>query len=362
MISATLYLADQNPHRDNSRGISGYSLGLLNALAGTGLIDLACLTSRSSIAPEPDILNRIVPLRTDTTPLRLACDHLHQMALPTTDLVHYPKGFLPYFPARTPRVVTLHDTIAQYYADHHPDYRNRYINAYWITATKHSLRHASHVVTVSNTSRLSILDFCDRYKIAAPSVTVTFQGSLAETLTIRSAPKLDYVVALASPLPHKRIDRLLELWRQFETSNSDSPRLLLVGSLSERLSELASTCRKVDHREIRDSARLFETIQNARALILPSATEGFGLPALESVYAGTPVVFVRNTAVEEILESPPAGGFFLDDQESFTDALRKALTIPPADVTKLADHLRSKYSWQQVAMRTIDLYRQVMIS
>ncbi len=361
--SVAFYLADQNPHRDRSRGITGYSLQLAEALERLSRVELRYLTSKSSAAPARSDHSRCLPVATDGPILRLAVDHLHGPFLPPATLCHYPKGFLPFFLPSTPRVTTIHDTIIQHYVDHYPAARSRSAGAYWSHLLRYSIARSDHVITVSEFSRRAILSFCDRFAIRPPPITVTYQGCFDDPVaTNRTAKQTNQVVALASPLPHKKIDRLLELWRLFETRHPDHPGLLLVGDLTPHQKMLASSCRNVQSQTIPTTSELLETFASARALIFPSEIEGFGLPALEATFVGTPVVFVEETATAEILDHPAIGGFSHADPDSFESAVAAVLSMSPDTARELAARLREKYAWRKIAERTLAVYEQVAIS
>lgn len=86
-------------------------------------------------------------------------------------------------------------------------------------------------------------------------------------------------------------------------------------------------------------------LKEARAVLLPSEIEGFGLPALEGYYHGAPVCFVKGTSVEEMLLPITAkGGFVLDDPQSFKQALDDVLGMSFKDVLKIRNGLRVKFS------------------
>lgn len=356
MIALTYFLADQNPHRDRSRGITAYSIALAQELLRSRRVSIHAITSASSANLGSAIQTTRIPFRTDRIGGRLVTDHFHAFAFQKRELIHYPKGFLPLF--HTPRncTLTMHDTIICHYHKHYPKMRSKMADAYWMHILKHSLSNAAQVITVSQFSRVALLDFCQEFQIQEPPITVTYQGCYGEEQAGQIHPKSDYVVALASELPHKKVDRLIEFWRIYEQRSISTPKLLLVGRLQGQLQLQALACKTIEIREVADAGNLFQVLQSARALILPSEIEGFGLPALEATYAGTPVVFVRGTAVEEILDHPVVGGFQLDDYDSFESALSDVLSLPSEHSSRLAIHLRSKYAWSEVADRTIGAY------
>jgi glycosyltransferase involved in cell wall biosynthesis len=98
----------------------------------------------------------------------------------------------------------------------------------------------------------------------------------------------------------------------------------------------------------------------ARALILPSEIEGFGLPALEAYYLGTPVCYVRNTSVEEILAvATSKGGFSLDSSESLHHALAEVMAMDHDEVRTCGLKLREFYTAEKVAKRMLSVFRDV---
>jgi glycosyltransferase involved in cell wall biosynthesis len=359
-MRVAFYLADQNPHRDKSRGITVYTEGLLAALARRGDVELQCVASRSSVqgpASGPPALR----FRTDHLPGRLAADQLHdRLVRVRCDLWHYPKGFLPLVGrARAPRVGTLHDTIVDWYAQHHPESRSPAVFAYWRAVLARSLVRLDRVITVSESSRRALAAFCERRRIACPPIAVTGQGARFEAGTASPVKKEDCVVHLCSPLPHKGTERLLAAWETLEREDRDLPRLRLVGALTPEQARRVARLRAVELSRPLADADLARCLASARALLLPSEVEGFGLPALEAAYLGTPTVFVRGTAVEEVLGSDAPGGFQLGSLESLRAALDEVLAVAPEAAAARAARLRVHFGWDACAERTLAVYREL---
>jgi glycosyltransferase involved in cell wall biosynthesis len=87
----------------------------------------------------------------------------------------------------------------------------------------------------------------------------------------------------------------------------------------------------------------------AKALILPSEIEGFGLPALEAYYLGTPVCHVAGTSVEEILSvATDKGRFDLDKCESLFAALDEVCRMSSDEVYRCGEVLREHYAADRV--------------
>lgn len=362
-VAVTFYCADQNPHRDRSLGISSYTDGLMRSLRCKPGITLHAITSRSSIVPPGAVSVTKLPFATDNAAGRLAADHVHPFftGRDGSALWHYPKGFLPFLTrVRVPTVATVHDMILQFYADRYPDTRSRTAFAYWLHIAKRSITRADFLLTVSEFSKRAIIDFADRYKLRCPPIHVTFQGVRFEgEVPDVTPPKADYVLHLASALPHKRTRWLLKSWEELQRTGMELPELLIVGKLDAAAAAAAARMAHVKVRGLLGAEELARSIRTARALVLPSEIEGFGLPAVEAYLLGTPVAFVADTAVSEIVGADVPGAFDFD-RESFAQALAEVLAMPASDITEHAQQLRQKYRWEACATRTIQAYQRLL--
>jgi glycosyltransferase involved in cell wall biosynthesis len=359
-LAVCFYCADQNPHRDRSLGITSYTRGLLTHLQRVPELSLTAVTSTSSFALPAGVKEERLAFRTDSLATRLVADHLHPLAVRSRVAVwHYPKGFLPAVSrVKAAVVATVHDTILQHYADRYPQSRSRADFAYWVAVAKRSIARADAILTVSEFSRTSILDFCSRHRVQAPPIHVTYQG-INFAAPPADGTKGDYVLHLASTLPHKRTRWLVDAWRQLQSVRSDLPRLLMVGTLDDDTAAEVSRMRGVDVHPLATSEELAQVFSGARALLLPSEIEGFGLPAVEAYAAGTAVAYVKGTAVEEVLGAGTSGGFAFDP-DSFHAALDEALGMPREAITQKRAELARRFSWQSTADRTVAVYRRLI--
>lgn len=252
-------------------------------------------------------------------------------------------------------VGTMHDAIIQHYATRYPHTRSKRDLNYWLRVTERSLRRLDGILTVSQHAKKQLLDFCQVRRIREPNIEVTYESSDWERYSNRVFSKSDYVVYLSSTAPHKQTARLLELWETLQSRKLDLPKLVLVGALgAEAQTHLdrlhgATLLPSLDH----DS--LVDKVGSALALLFPSEIEGFGLPALEAYLVGTPVCFVADTAVAEIVElgGGGCGAFKLDSPDSFYTALQNVLALPAETVREIRSKLHSRFSNQfyQVANR-----------
>ncbi|MDD9938597.1 MAG: glycosyltransferase family 1 protein [Myxococcales bacterium] len=344
-------------------GITVYTDDLLRELAGRPGVELSALCSRSSYRPQASVRQHTLPFATDRMAGRLVADHGAALAARHADLWHFPKGHLPAIKPRRPCVGTIHDTIVLHYAERYPETRSALAFAYWRRVLLASLSRFDRICTVSETARGQIEAICAREDIDPPPIDVTYEGARWEEhageVRERSGDH-PYVLHLGSALPHKRTATLLQRWRELQRRGVELPPLRIVGRLTPECSTLADAVPGVHVEGRADGDALQAIIAGALALLLPSEIEGFGLPALEAFYLGTPVVFTRGTAVQEVLSEFPAGAFELSDADGLRDAVDAALALPPARVAEIAAALRQRFSWARCADRTLESYRAAL--
>lgn len=355
-VRITAYLADQNPGYDRSFGISRMSHMVLNGLQQTGGVEVEAVVSQTSQqAPESVRRVRMFPWGTRNKWVRMLTDHLHPLLIrPEPGRVYYyPKGYLPWLQWRLkPSVVTIHDTIIQYDADHYPCWRRDLEYWYWSWMLRHTLRHADRIMTVSESSRRQINKFMQRHGLPAKEIAVTYEPCLYEDEPQPVAPeKGTYVIHLASAEPHKRTAHLMRAWSEM---GLQFPTLHLIGHVPKEVEPLLACAKGMVKRPFLNEEALKAAYMGARALIFPSEIEGFGLPALEAYYLGTPVCYVRGTSVEEVLSvATTKGGFDLERPESLLEALEEVMSMTPQEIRTCALKLRETYTSKAVIEKMI---------
>jgi len=358
-----VYLADQNPGYDRSFGISRMSHMVLSSLQGRRNSSIEVVASSTSQqGPDNITTTRLIPWGTRKKWVRLLTDHLHPYFIrpsPEPDIFYYPKGYLPLGNAFCePSVVTIHDTIIQYYEDRYPAWRASWEYAYWARVLKHTLRHATRIMTVSEFSKSQITAFMKRHGLPEKEIAVTYEPCAYESFPQPgSVAKDNTVIHLASVEPHKRTAHLIDWWLKAEEERSDLPELHLIGSVTAGLLGLIEASRTISIRPFLEDDMLRVAYSSARAVLLPSEIEGFGLPALEAYYLGTPVCFVEGTSVEEILSGATSkGSFSLEDRESFFAALDEVMAMGAAEVRDCGLSLRARFASESIADRILDVF------
>jgi glycosyltransferase involved in cell wall biosynthesis len=216
-------------------------------------------------------------------------------------------------------------------------------------------------MTVSEFSKRHITAFMLRHGIAEKEITVTYEPCAYESVPQPDSPdKENKVIHLASIEPHKRTAQLIGWWLEAEAEGRDLPSLELIGSVTESLRNQIETSRTIRLLPFKEDAALQVAYSSARALLLPSEIEGFGLPALEAYYLGTPVCFVKGTSVEEILAGATGkGAFSLESKESFFAALDEVMAMEPAEIRRCGLVLRETFDSAKVAERIEAVFQEV---
>lgn len=199
-------------------------------------------------------------------------------------------------------------------------------------------------------------------------ITVTYEaGNTLEGKpeAIKELADLQFIMYVGRPNPHKNLNRLIEA---FSLLKHDLPDLHLVlagkeDALFRRLQ------RKVDSMGIPDvhftgkisDGQLKWLYENTAAYVFPSLSEGFGLPGLEAMAHGAPVVSSDATSLPEIYGE---GAYYFEptDVEAMAKAIKAVLTKPDLRKKLIKEGTKQvkKYSWKRMAEQTLDVYREAL--
>jgi glycosyltransferase involved in cell wall biosynthesis len=322
-------------------------LGALYALAGPARLNLA---AEVHVLRAPQ--NQVKRLWMDhaTSLLRAVVDDL--------DVVHFPKGFIPILnPTGAKIVATVHDDIPCRYSEGtwggvHASRQNRYFA--W--AVRHAVRHADHLLTVSEFSR-ACLEIRQGGTRRVPPISVTYQAlTLPNLAFVPIAERDPYILHLGSPFPHKRSLWCISAVLRHLDETGMQLRLRILGDLDDEAERLAAHPRVDRVRNRLSNEGMAAEMARARALVFPSEYEGFGLPPFEALSLGTPAIYARNAATAEVLRGTP-GGYDPTDERSFQEAFNEALRSSDEDLQRFRSQLRDRYSWEKVGQQTLDVYR-----
>lgn len=370
---------------DNYRaaGVSSYSLHLLQALGQLRLNGQLAHTLHAFVNA-PELVIPGVELRPTTLPLQnpLARIAWEQTALPLAlarhgdGLVH---GLVNVLPLATPApgVVTVHDLSFVRTPESLPRAKRAYLNA----LCRRSVDKARHVIAVS---RQTADDLIAYYQTPANKISVIHNG-VGEAFTPSSAsrptlppaatapaalPTDPYLLYIGTLEPRKNLPLLIQayaLWRTQTSSANHNVRLVLGGGKGWAYESIFEIVRglglepMVDFPGFIPSPQLPDWYRCALAFVYPSKFEGFGLPVLESMACGTPVITSRAPSLLEVA-ADAALTFPSDDAAALADAIQLVVEQPAlrAELSRRGIARASQFSWQRTARATAQVYDQVI--
>jgi glycosyltransferase involved in cell wall biosynthesis len=259
------------------------------------------------------------------------------------DVLHCPTQRAP-VRSRVPLVVTFHDLAVL----RHPETFNRWTRTYSRAVLPRVVRAASRLIAVSEFTKRELLELLDvpeeKVRVIPNAVGQPFSPE-------GEAAPGDYVLAVSTLEPRKNLARLVEAYGRARLNGV--PLLVAGASGWGGVRIEGENVRWLG--EVRDEelARLY---RGAKAVAYVSLYEGFGLPVLEAMACGAPVVAARNGALEEV-----AGGaaVLVDplDPEGIAAGLAEA--IDRRDELRPLGLARARaFDWHEVARQTVAVYRE----
>jgi alpha-1,3-rhamnosyl/mannosyltransferase len=284
---------------------------------------------------------------------------------PPCDVFHATNNVFPYRVRAARQVLTIHDLTLLLFPEWHPGDRL----ARMVPALEPAVMRAHHIITPSRSTRDDVLKLLpvdpERISVVPEGVDPIFAPRPADEVTAGLAPlglrPDEYLLFIGTIEPRKNLLRLLQA---LELTASTTGPLVLAGGQGwnnaairtavERL-ERAGRVRSLGY--VPDELRPV-LLTGARAFVFPSLYEGFGLPPLEAMACGTPVLTSNVSSLPEVVGD---AALFVSPDD--VDALATALARLWSDETLRAE-LRARglaqarqFSWERTARLTLDVYR-----
>jgi glycosyltransferase involved in cell wall biosynthesis len=294
----------------------------------------------------------------------LACRHL--------DLAHVPYFASPLFPT-VPTVVTIHDLIPLIL----PAYHGSPLVRLYTRLVAAAARKVKAIITVSQASKRDIMRYLH---IPPEQIYVTYEAAgeafqpvedEAQLTAIRQKYALPerYLLYLGGFDQRKNLPTLLRAFALL--ANKQQTRLVIAGQLPERNTPLFPDPRRLVG-ELEMEERVVFTgwvpeedkpalYSGAMVFVFPSLYEGFGLPVVEAMACGTPVVVSNCSSLPEVVGE---GGLLVEptDVEALTEAMELLLSDDAlrAELGQKALAQAAKFSWKQTALETLAVYQKAV--
>ncbi|MDD3887374.1 MAG: glycosyltransferase family 1 protein [Patescibacteria group bacterium] len=293
------------------------------------------------------------------------------------DLVHFPHFNVPLL-YKGNFVVTVHDLILLDF----PTKRATTLgpikyalkNMAYKKVISSAVRKCKKVITVSKYTKKRLIE---HFNLDDEKIVVTYESCEKNNPEIESTNKdflklhkieKPYLLYVGNAYPHKNLERLLKVFKKLRKNNFDY-QLVLVGKKDyfyQRLQSLARELGLLDSGEVvffgfaKDS-ELAGLYQNASLYVFPSFIEGFGLPPLEAMSYGLPVVTAKTSCLPEIL-GEAAKYFDPKNDDDIANVILKVLNdnVLKEEMKKLGLVQVKKYSWERCAKETLDVYQSIL--
>ncbi|MFA5828089.1 MAG: glycosyltransferase family 1 protein [Candidatus Shapirobacteria bacterium] len=292
-----------------------------------------------------------------TLPLHLYFDRVK------LDLFYSPGHYSPQF-SPFPTMPTIHD-LGYLQSPKQFTKKDFYQLKHW---TENSLKSASHIVTVSEFSRLELMKI---YQIPSTKITLARNGvgkplpisnNLSDKILSKFKIKKPYFLCLGTLKPNKNIPFLI---KAFSESKIADHQLVIAGKKGWLFDDIFEAVlkekmeNKIIFTDFISEKEKWALYQNAICLVIPSLYEGFGIPAIESMKVGTPVIASNIPSLSEVTGN---AGLLVDpfDSKSLVSALRQ-LTNPKIRQKLSAKCLpqAKKFTWVNTARSLISAFTKV---
>jgi glycosyltransferase involved in cell wall biosynthesis len=354
-------------------GLGRYTQSLTTAInkLNPPNLQLYCLISSNQLKLAQKTMSRFSPVLTQAKPYSLSA----QSQLPKIinllkpDLTHWLHFNVPLLTSK-PYIVTIHDLIK-----HHSKGLNtttRTIFSYPFKRIGYSLtinRAVKQAQTIITPSRWVKNDILNHYKVDPQKIKVIYEA--ADPVYFKKskkktylAPKYPYLLYVGNAYPHKNVIQLIKAVAKYNQESKETLRLVIVTGKNFFYQRLRLQIRKMNLQRVvkikgfSDDLELRALYRKATAFIIASLFEGFGLPGVEAMAAGTPVLASRRTSLPEVYGA--AADYFNPEKENeIIEVIKQTVLLSSRKREKKIRegliHVK-QFSWEKAAKKTIKLY------
>ncbi len=283
--------------------------------------------------------------------------------------IYHEPNFLA-FDYAGPLVLTVHDLSWIHYPEMHPADRVRNMNKHF----QKSMERASMIITDSQAIKHEIMNMFGVADTRIKSIPLGVEALFRPLTESEAVPVLQqhglsfqkYILAVGTLEPRKNLSSALLAYMQLPASIRKHYPLVLVGmsgwhtsALEKQMAPLvaAGEIRQLGYLEREDLAAI---IAGATTLVYPSIYEGFGLPPLEAMTCGVPVIASNVSSLPEVVGD---SGLLVNphDIDDIAQAMETLISAPDVRAASAQKALTrsAQFSWDSCVDQTMDVYRQV---
>lgn len=274
------------------------------------------------------------------------------------DLIHGPAMFGP-LSSNVPVVITVHDLL---YFSHPELMKNKLLTGPVKWMEKRASKNATRLISISETTRKDI----QKYLRFDEELTDTvLSAGRPHKLCSKSAPieKANLFLAMGQRSPYKSFETLIEAWAKM--APQERPRLVITGSHGDDpLRELVVQANLEDSVELKtwiSDEELENLFESAIALIEPTIAAGFGMPALEAMGRGVPVV-ISDIPVFREIAGPSCFYFEPQNSEHLRSVVQEVHKNKALREKYSHEGLEwaSQFSWHKTAQQSLEVFRKAL--
>ncbi len=290
---------------------------------------------------------------------------LHQLNKIRTDVVHFGMVQQPVL-YRGKTITTIHDLTTVRFDN---PAKNKVVFKLKQSVYKEVIRRAARKSAAVLTPTQFVKDDLVNFSGVVPDkITVTLEAAdpiLAAATALPGLQNKQFIMYVGRPTPHKNLERLIEAFAQLRGAHP-ALQLVLAGKkdANYRRTEALVTARGIKGVIFTDfvsEGELRWLYEHCAAYVFPSLSEGFGLPGLEAMIHGAPVVSSNATCLPEVYVDA-AHYFDPLDVTAMADAINEVLTdkVLRQRLIEAGQVQAATYSWQRLAEQTLAVYNRVL--
>ncbi len=318
-----------------------------------------------------------IPFESDAISPRIYLEYRKVIKHIGCDLIHVPHTFWRPLPVSCPYIMTVHDLLDYMYRAKARTGMGRILHFY---LTRQVMQRAARLLAVSNFTKQDLQRF---FQISGNKIEVVYNaldenfalGHTTEeekqTIVERYQVNHPFILYAGRISPHKNVARIIESFSALKTELARDgllPDLKLV-IIGDEVSKHPDLRRAVVRAGMQNDVRFLGFVpvgvlrifyDTAKVFVFPSLYEGFGLPPLEAMAHGTPVIASNTSALPEVVGS---AALLVNPENIFeiSRALHRSLTDPELRVKlKTAGKAQvSRFSWENSVRKMIEIYEEV---
>jgi glycosyltransferase involved in cell wall biosynthesis len=291
---------------------------------------------------------------------------LRQIRKLNLDLIHFPMVQQPVF-YRGKTVTTMNDLTTLRFRNPSKNYTifmlKRWV--YW-WVNKKVARKSNALIAFTKFVMQDVAKFARVGEEKITVINLAAEELAGETEPIDKLAGKEFIMFTGRPLPHKNLFRLIEAFAKLKQSHPELS-LAIIGKKDASFNSYISFMDKlgvsgsVVFTDYIPDGQLKWALGHTKAYVFPSLSEGFGLPGLEAMHYGAPVVSSNSTCLPEVY-GDAALYFNPTDVNDMAEKIDKVLSDAKLrnNLVEKGKNQVKKYSWERMAKQTLDVYKKVL--